>query len=78
MLELGSETVWEHTQVLNYCHDNKLDVITVGTCFSNIEPKSFSSSDQLYSFISKNPIENRTILLKGSRGIKLEKIIELL
>jgi len=40
--------------------------------------KTFSNSDELVDYLKQNPVKNATILIKGSRGIKLEKVIEVL
>ncbi len=79
MLELGSYSLDEHQNILNLIEKNNLkDVILVGKDFSkqNKNYKSFNNSDEARDYLIKNPIKNATILVKGSRGIKLEKIMD--
>ena len=46
------------------------------TLFSKLSNKAFKNIADLKSFIKKNPIKNKTILLKGSRGISLEELVD--
>ena len=43
-----------------------------------VEEKSFKNTDELIEYLKQNRIKNKNILLKGSRGIALEKVIEFL
>jgi UDP-N-acetylmuramoyl-tripeptide--D-alanyl-D-alanine ligase len=54
------------------------EVITVGRHFrdTGVSPHSFDSADELVSYLKENRIKSRNILLKGSRGIALEQILE--
>jgi len=38
----------------------------------------FADSQLLKEYLSKEPLRNKTILIKGSRGIRLERIFEAL
>ncbi len=84
MLELGTESEQEHRNMVKKVSVNSFDyVFLVGGIFSRImiqNPKiqSFASVDLLIEFLQNKPIQNQTILIKGSRGIKLEKIIDFL
>ena len=44
--------------------------------FKKATKKSFKKLTDLEEFLKENPIKNKTILLKGSRGVGLEKIIQ--
>ena len=50
--------------------------------FRKISPnsgfKAFENVDKLMEFLKNEPLKGNTILIKGSRGIGLEKIYELL
>lgn len=79
MLELGAETEKEHQNILNLAHElNFNEVITVGKCFKAINPSdlAFENTAALIEYLQKNKIQSDNILLKGSRGIALEKVIE--
>lgn len=81
MLELGEESVMEHQKIWELAQSLNLDeIITVGSIFKQVNPseKSFKNTDELIEYLKQNPIKNKNILLKGSRGIALEKVIEFL
>ncbi|NOR76660.1 MAG: UDP-N-acetylmuramoyl-tripeptide--D-alanyl-D-alanine ligase [Draconibacterium sp.] len=83
MLELGKYSKEEHTRIiifLNKVAPNK--VFLIGTIFYETGYKSnfmvFQNISELNLYLRKNPIKNGNILIKGSRGIKLEKVLEYL
>ena len=81
MLELGEESVTEHQKIWELAQSLNLDeIITVGSIFKQVNPseKSFKNTDELIEYLKQNPIKNKNILLKGSRGVALEKVIEFL
>lgn len=81
MLELGEYSKLEHQNIVNMLAEQKQQhVMLVGNCFKQTNPPYpvFDTVEQLRDFVLSNPIEGYTILLKGSRGVKLEKIIDLL
>ncbi|MEZ4999472.1 MAG: hypothetical protein R2727_01905 [Bacteroidales bacterium] len=58
------------------------EVILVGPVFRKSGGDSgftfMSSVNDLYKYLSDRPIKNNFVLVKGSRGISLEKIYSLL
>jgi UDP-N-acetylmuramoyl-tripeptide--D-alanyl-D-alanine ligase len=83
MLELGDKAADEHLGILkNLKAQGVKDVLLVGPLFSSyakeFEYKSFPDAASLISFIRKNPLKGKHFLVKGSRGIGLEKIYEFL
>lgn len=81
MLELGEYSKLEHQNIVNMLAEQKQQhVMLVGNCFKQTNPPYpvFDTVEQLRDFVLSNPIEGYTILLKGSRGVRLEKIIDLL
>lgn len=80
MLELGSETESEHQKIIELLREHGLEAYLVGEEFFKIktEFRSFKNVEELIESINTESLENRTILLKGSRGIRLEKVIEYL
>jgi UDP-N-acetylmuramoyl-tripeptide--D-alanyl-D-alanine ligase len=78
MLELGTESIIEHQKIIEFCKDKSLKFITVGKIFNEINENGFKTILELESYLSENSISNKSILLKGSRGISLEKIIPML
>jgi UDP-N-acetylmuramoyl-tripeptide--D-alanyl-D-alanine ligase len=83
MRELGAESQYEHHEILKLINLLKFDdVIIVGNEFFKFNKdfnfKFFSKVEEAFVFIQQNPISDSTILLKGSRGIKLETLNDLL
>ncbi|MDR0825467.1 MAG: UDP-N-acetylmuramoyl-tripeptide--D-alanyl-D-alanine ligase [Prevotella sp.] len=81
MKELGSDTDAEHQKVADYITRHKFDkVIFIGDNFSRVDTNylRFKDLDALKEYLIDNPIEDSYILLKGSRGVQLERCIELL
>jgi UDP-N-acetylmuramoyl-tripeptide--D-alanyl-D-alanine ligase len=83
MLELGDKSDEEHNKVLNLLQSvNTEKILLVGSVFQRISSKSgfktFKNVDKLIDFLRNEPVKGNTILVKGSRGIRLEKIYDLL
>lgn len=81
MLELGQQSTEEHQTIINLLKENQIsNVLLVGKAFQNCNSDfvSFETVEDLIIWLKENMIENQTILIKGSRGIRLEKIISLL
>ncbi|HCM34468.1 MULTISPECIES: UDP-N-acetylmuramoyl-tripeptide--D-alanyl-D-alanine ligase [Chryseobacterium] len=79
MLELGDESEKEHQNILNLAQELKFnEIITVGKYFEAINPSdlAFENTAALIEYLQKHKIHSENILLKGSRGIALEKVIE--
>ena len=88
MRELGEESVAEHIAILKKLASLDLDLVclvgeefgkALGTVTEPVEVTSntkwFQTSDALATWLKENPISNHTILIKGSRGIRMEKIL---
>lgn len=80
MLELGEYSHSEHQKIADLLADTPgVDVILVGKEFSSVErPRHFlhfENSDQAAGYLKQHTWENSLILIKGSRGIGLEKVI---
>ena len=89
MLELGEESVAEHVAVIrSACSRGLAKVCFVGkefrkaavevdlqllaqTCF-------FGTSDELAAYLTSEPLSGATILIKGSRGTRMENVIPIL
>ena len=76
MLELGPEGIIEHEHVLHYCIENEIPFFTVGPLFRSINEAGFMNTNEIEQILSN--LEDCLILLKGSRGIRLEKLIDVL
>ena len=78
MLELGEFSAKEHKSIIKLTHKLVLESIFIGNEFLNVEESAFKNTDEFSEILKKNPIKNRTVLLKGSRGIAIEKLIKFL
>jgi UDP-N-acetylmuramoyl-tripeptide--D-alanyl-D-alanine ligase len=83
MLELGDASAEEHQKITDFIEEQTFaEVFLVGPQFKNTidrtQKKKFDQVELLSIYLKTQPIENKLILIKGSRGIHLEKILELL
>ena len=83
MLELGDESQKEHQMIVDFLiNQHQQRVILVGEEFQKTQQCAdyhyFISTSEAHLFLKENPPEQNYILLKGSRGIGLEKLLELL
>ena len=78
MLEMGNTSLQEHKAIIDLANELKLECIFIGTEFAQVHKQVYNSTDKFLEFLKEKPITNKTILLKGSRGITLEKLVKLL
>ena len=86
MLELGDDSLAEHVAVIRRALSLGLqEVCLVGKEFGKAlaemrsageNVKHFESSDQLATWVEKTAVSDAVILIKGSRGTRMEKVIE--
>jgi UDP-N-acetylmuramoyl-tripeptide--D-alanyl-D-alanine ligase len=76
MLELGDDSVKEHQNILDLTKKLNLNKITVGPIFESInsDELKFSNTLNTAEYLRTISIKDHLILLKGSRGIGLEKL----
>lgn len=83
MFELGNEAEKEHQAIVDYIESNfEGNIFLVGKNFYKTKSKSalrkFSTFEDLKIILSNLDFKNSTLLIKGSRGMALERIIELI
>lgn len=88
MLELGADSQQEHREILSYAKEiDAQNYFFVGKEFHSAAAddlfykengKFFDTSADLRDYLTANPIKDNSILIKGSRGTKLEKVLEIL
>lgn len=81
MRELGEYTHLEHQNVVNMLAERKADLVyLVGEEYhlTTSPYLIFDTVEQLHDYLQANPLTNRTILLKGSRSTKMEKLLDIL
>lgn len=76
MLELGPDGIEEHQKVIEYCLHKEIPIFTIGPLFRSINETGFLNTSEIEQVLSN--LEDCLILLKGSRGIRLEKLIPIL
>ena len=84
MFELGAESLVEHKTIIeSLSNEDKIDCHFIGKDFyhNRIEKINFHFYDTFDAFaaaIKENPFRNKMMLIKGSRGMALERILEFL
>lgn len=83
MLELGEDSVAEHVEVIRKALGSGADRICLvggefGKALESVSAENvshFKNSDELASWLETAGVEGAMILVKGSRGIRMEKVI---
>lgn len=82
MFELGEEEQKEHISIINHCLGGGFkEVYLVGNAFdsvNNTKYPSYRQSEDLIISLKETPLKEAFILIKGSRGMKLEELVEYL
>src|SRR5690606_23128569 len=82
MFELGADAEKEHQAIVDFLQENPMDTIyLVGKNFfktkaTNQNIQKFESFEDLKQLLQKTIFENAFMLIKGSRGMALERILE--
>jgi UDP-N-acetylmuramoyl-tripeptide--D-alanyl-D-alanine ligase len=84
MYELEEESEAEHRKIAEWLSSNNIDeallcgeLIKVAAVDDNVS-KYFPSKEKLIDYLQSHPIREATILIKASRGMALEKVIDYL
>ena len=86
MLELGAESLSEHvTAIRSACSRGLSMICFVGKEFQAasahvsadvlVNARFFATSDELAAFLGENPLSGAVVLIKGSRGTRMENVI---
>jgi UDP-N-acetylmuramoyl-tripeptide--D-alanyl-D-alanine ligase len=83
MFELGHISLNEHKNIVDLLiKESFKNVILAGKDFHSLKDthpfKSFERTDEVIKYLKSNPISQATLLIKGSRGMALERIMPLL
>lgn len=79
MFELGKESAQEHqaiTEFVTAFNFNQTFFVGANFHLTNTNKIQFKTYQELEDFLKKNPLKNHSILIKGSRGMRLERILE--
>jgi UDP-N-acetylmuramoyl-tripeptide--D-alanyl-D-alanine ligase len=78
MRELGEESDEEHQKIIQLIEQLNLKGITVGSVFKKLKSSAilqqFSECEEAIEFLKTHQITSSLVLLKGSRGIGLERL----
>lgn len=78
MFELGDYAGEEHKKIIDLISEKKInEVILIGPEFCKVSPsnfKKFTTTIEALDYLKANTQKNKTILIKGSRGMKLETL----
>lgn len=77
MLELGAESITEHQAIIDLCIQLNIPFFTIGPIFKGIHAAGFDKQETFRAEWPDIALNDQLILLKGSRGIALEKLMDL-
>jgi UDP-N-acetylmuramoyl-tripeptide--D-alanyl-D-alanine ligase len=84
MFELGEESLEEHQAILNLLlNENQIQVFLIGNWFNQCHHQTshihqYKTFEDFVLFLENHSIENNLILIKGSRGMALERVLDFL
>ena len=81
MFELGKSSDEEHQAIVNLTETFGFEnCFFIGEHFykTNTTKIKFKSFEELNDYITKEPLINKSILIKGSRGMRLERILDVI
>ena len=79
MMELGENSLQEHKEIVNLIAKYSWkEIVLVGKDFTNLPSNfiGFTNSSEAKSWYQKQKFENTQILVKGSRSMQMEKVVE--
>jgi UDP-N-acetylmuramoyl-tripeptide--D-alanyl-D-alanine ligase len=80
MFELGEFSSQEHQRVAALAESLNLKAILVGKEFSKVTSAAlkFGSTEECLAYLRSNELRNKTVLVKGSRSMKMETLMQAL
>src|SRR5690606_7608673 len=81
MIELGTEANKEHLTIINETIDSNITTIFIGDHFfenqiTNNQIRYFKNLEEVFSHLETHQLNQNLILIKGSRPMALEKLLE--
>ena len=78
MLELGDYSYTYHKEIIKLVNQLNIKSYFIGKEFKKVLKEAFISRKDFEIVLSKKKLSNKTILIKGSRGVELEKLVNYL
>lgn len=78
MRELGAESAQEHSAIVDLAERLSLETVFIGTEFEKVRKSGYVNVQDLLIALKDQPVTGKLILVKGSRGIKLETVVGVL
>lgn len=82
MFEMGEYAAQEHAQMIAFCKQLHLEQVwLVGEEFSKQEAdgmKQFTTTTEVVTALVNHPLMGKNIFMKGSRGMKLESLVDII
>ncbi len=82
MFEMGKYAASEHQRIIDLCKELEIPkVIAIGNDFyqtSSYDYLKFEKTEEAAQYLTEHQVENSLIFIKGSRGMKLESLVNLI
>lgn len=78
MLELGEKSEYYHKEIVNLISAAHLKAILVGKAFGKVQDQKYKTFENVQALIESeelSKVKNHHILIKASRGVKLEQVV---
>ena len=78
MFELGEYAELEHRKIIDLTEKLNLQGIFIGKYFQSVGATELSNAQQALEYLRFNEVKGKIVLLKGSRGMRLEQLKEVI
>ena len=78
MFEMGEYAHEEHLKIFNLTKELRLEGIFIGKEFQSVGATDLMNAQDALAYLKLNEVKGRIVLLKGSRGMRLEQLKEVI